>query len=36
MGGALALAARAGVPIATVRDRIVEVYERIAPDGDGE
>lgn len=29
MGGALALAARAGVPMAEVRERVVEVYERL-------
>ena len=33
MGGALALADRSGVPMATVRDRITDVYERIT---DGE
>ena len=32
MGGALALAARAGVPMAEIRERVVEVYERVAPE----
>jgi uncharacterized protein (TIGR00303 family) len=36
MGGALALAARAGVPMAEIRERVVEVYERVAPEGGGE
>ena len=32
MGGALARAARAGVPMAEVRKQVVEVYERVAPE----
>jgi hypothetical protein len=34
MGGALALADRAGVSTATVRDRIRTVYDRVT-DGEG-
>ena len=33
MGGALALADRAGVSAAAVRDRVVEVYDRLTDDG---
>jgi len=32
MGGALALADRAGVPMASVRERVVEVYDRLLAD----
>jgi hypothetical protein len=32
MGGALALAARTGVPMADVRERMVTVYERLVGD----
>lgn len=32
MGGALALAQQSGLPIATVRDRLVDVYDRLVED----